>query len=132
MRSVGMSDVREEMSEQTTGRITVDPDVLLTIVRFTALQEPGVARLSSRRPRLGKHAWHGKRARTRGLAIHVAEGRVSVEIHVVADGTVNAHVLGERLQEHIADALNEMVGMPVDRVKVVIDDVERRQRSARS
>ncbi len=120
-----------DMMEQAIGRVTVAPEVLLTIVRFTALREPGVARLSRSRPRWGTRTWHGKRARSRGLAIHVADGHVSVEIHVIADGTVNAQVLGKRLQEHIADALHEMVGMPVERVTVVIDDVERQPRSVR-
>ncbi|NPA91244.1 MAG: Asp23/Gls24 family envelope stress response protein [Chloroflexi bacterium] len=117
------------MSEQPAGRITVDPRVLLTIVRFTALQEPGVARLGRRMPRWRPVRWHGKRARTRGLAIYVVNGQVTVDLHVIADGTVNAQELGRQLQEHVADALEEMVGMPVAGVRVVIEDVERQTRS---
>jgi len=114
------------MNEQyeTIGKITIAPDVLLTIVKFTALQEPGVARLAARRSVYSNKPLRAKQSRQNGVTVTVHNGRVRVEVHVVADGSVSARELGENLQRHITNALKEMVGMPVEAVHVIIDDVE--------
>ncbi len=114
--------------EETIGRITIAPNVLLTIVKFSALKEPGVARLSPRVPSRSRSRLRGKRAADRGVAVLVQDGKVTVEVHIIADGTVSAHELGESLQQRITDALEEMVGMPVEAVHVYIDDVDTNHR----
>ncbi len=109
--------------EETIGRVTIAPRVLLTVARFAALEQPGVARLARAVPprpaRFG-----GRAASTRGVAVLVREGRVTVEVHVIADGTVSARDLGASVQRAITTALEEMVGMPVEAVNVYIDNVE--------
>ncbi len=121
------------MSErsETIGKITIAPNVLLTIVKFTALQEPGVARLANHASAYNSKPLRGKRSRRNGVAVLVQDGRVQVRVHVIADGTVSARALGENLQRHITNAVEEMVGMPVDAVHVVIDDVESNHRVRR-
>ncbi len=109
--------------EETIGRITIAPRVLVTVVRYAALAQPGVARLSRRVPSRPSR-FRGKAASDRGVAVLVHNGRVTVDIHVVADGTVNALQLGEHLQQAVRDAVEEMVGMPVEAVHVYIDNVD--------
>ncbi len=112
------------MSEETIGHITIAPDVLLTVVTFSALQHPGVVRLARRKPSRPGRPFRGKAATGRGVAVLVENGRVKAEVHVVSDGSIKAQELGASLQQHIRDALEEMVGMPVDAVYVYIEDVE--------
>lgn len=111
------------MVEETIGRITVAPRVLLTVARYAALEQPGVARLARKVPprprRLG-----GRAASDRGVAVLVRDGRVTVDIRIVADGTVNARDLGESVQRAVTNALEEMVGMPVEAVHVYIDSID--------
>ena len=109
--------------DETIGRITVAPRVLLTVARYAALEQPGVARLARKVPPRPKR-FRGRAATARGVAVLVHNGRVTVEIHVVADGTVNARDLGESVQQAITSAMEEMVGMPVESVHVYIDSVE--------
>lgn len=109
--------------EETIGHITIAPRVLATVVRYTTLGQPGVARLSRRAPSRPSR-FRGKAATDEGVAVLVYNGRVTVDVHVIADGTVNALRLGERLQQAIRDAIEEMVGMPVDAVHVYIDNMD--------
>ncbi len=111
------------MAEETIGHITIAPDVLLTVVKFSALQHPGVARLAHRKPFRPGRPFKGKAAMGPGVAVLVEDNHVTAEVHVVADGSVSAQELGQSLQQHIRDALEEMVGMPVDAVYVYIEDV---------
>ncbi len=121
----------EQGETETVGKIIISPEVLLTIVRFTTMQEPGVARLAGHARAYNSPPLRGKRSRQDGVAVLVQNGRVSVRVHVIADGRVSARELGENLQDHIANALEEMVGMPVEAVHVVIDDVEPNDRTNR-
>ncbi len=108
---------------ETIGRVTIAPRVLVTIVRYTVLAQPGVARLSETVPARPVR-FRGKAATSPGIAVLVDKGRVTAEVHVIADGTINARVLGENLQQAVRNALEDIVGMPVDAVHVYIDNVE--------
>ncbi len=109
---------------ETIGKITIAPGVLVTIVRFAVLKQLGVARLSSREPSRPGPRLRGRAATAPGVGVWVRDGRVTVEVRVVADGSVNAHELGTTVQQGVTQAIEEMVGMPVEAVHVYIDDVD--------
>ncbi len=109
---------------ETIGKITVAPGVLVTIVKQATLRQPGVVRLSSRRPMRPRVRPGVKGAATEGVGVWVHRGRVTAEVRLVADGSRSAHELGTAVQEAVTRALEEMVGMPVDAVHVYIDDVD--------
>lgn len=106
------------------GTVTIAPAVLTTIVRMTALAEPGVLRLSSRAPAaIGRVL--NRAAMAEGLRIEVHDDQtVTVELHVAADPNVNLKALGESLQNRVARAVEHMVGMGVRAVNVFIDEIE--------
>ncbi|MCS6843408.1 MAG: Asp23/Gls24 family envelope stress response protein [Caldilineales bacterium] len=106
------------------GTVTIAPAVLTTIVRLTALAEPGVLRLSSRAPTaIGRVL--GRAAMAEGLRVEVHDDQtVTVELHVAADPNVNLKALGESLQTRVARAVEHMVGMDVRAVNVFIDEIE--------
>lgn len=109
--------------EDRLGTVRVSPQVLATIARLTTLSVDGVVRmyhdLSSGVDRLlrGKSAGDGVR-------IEIADDAVSVELHIVADQGANLRKLGHEIQNRVARAIVEMVGMPVLSVNVHVENVE--------
>ena len=107
--------------DEVQGRVTIAPGVLTTIVRLTALEQPGVRRLAAGPPRVRGLLTGG--VSDEGIYVAVTEAGVRVELHVVAESDMNMLRLGETLQTQIIRAIEEMVGMPVSAVDVHIDDV---------
>jgi len=105
------------------GRITVDTDVLETIARFTALAVPGVVRMT---PPMGLQRLLGLED---GVEVQVRDGKVWVDLYVVAESGRNLLHLGRQIQAEVTRALHDLVGMPVEAVNVHIEDVEPPSRS---
>jgi len=109
--------------EDRLGTVRVSPQVLATIARLTTLSVDGVIRmyhdLSSGVDRLlrGKGAGDGVR-------IEIADDAVSVELYIVASQGVNLFELGHKIQNRVARAVKDMVGMPVLSVNVHVENVE--------
>jgi uncharacterized alkaline shock family protein YloU len=108
------------------GSVTIAPSVLATIVSLTAQDVPGVARLGSvpSNQRVG-HLWSG--TTSQGVLVRVIDDAVQVDCYLLARPDANLLQLGQIVQAAIADALREMVGMPVRGVNVCIQDVEQRR-----
>lgn len=106
------------------GTVTIAPSVLTTIVRMTALAQPGVLRLSPRAPS-GLDRVLGRGAVAEGLRVEVYDDNsLSVDVHVIADPNVSLKELGEALQTRLARAMEHMVGMNTRAVNVFIDELE--------
>lgn len=104
---------------ETLGKVTIAPDVLVSIARLTTLAMPGVAHLSSTgmRALLG-----GKEAG--GARVTVDDAQVTVDVRIVVEHGTNMLQLSQKLQAKIARAIQDMVGMDVAAVNVFIQDVE--------
>ena len=99
------------------GAVTVEPTVLETIARLTTLGVPGVADIAERDvDRL--LGISGK-----SVAIQVKEGRVFVDLHIIAGPDQSLLQLGRKVQYEVTRAVQQMIGMPVDAVNVHIEDV---------
>lgn len=107
--------------DEKVGTVTVAPEVLLAIVRQTALATPGVARLSSSHPGGFQRLFNGKVAQ--GMQIEIEQGTVSIDLHVVAEPDAQMLDLGQTLQREINRALQHVVGMPVKEINIHIEDV---------
>ncbi len=110
--------------EENLGRVTVAPEVLLDIVRLTALATPGVARLSSQHPSGFRRLFSGKAAE--GIRIEIEDTSVSIDLHVIAEPEAQMLVLGQTLQREISRAIHDVVGMPVKDINIHIEDVATR------
>lgn len=99
------------------GAVTVEPTVLETIARLTALEVPGVAEIAERDvDRLLGMA--GK-----SVAVLVKDGRVFVDLHIIAGPDQSLLQLGRKVQYEVTRAVQQMIGMPVEAVNVHIEDV---------
>ncbi|MFZ5917433.1 MAG: Asp23/Gls24 family envelope stress response protein [Chloroflexota bacterium] len=101
------------------GRVTVAPDVLVSIARLTTLAMPGVAYLCP----LGVRSLLGGKD-AGGVRIEVQDGCVTVDVRIVVEQGKNILQLSQNLQAKIARAIENMVGMDVAAVNVYIADVD--------
>ncbi len=108
-------------TEETPGRTTIAPDVLLTIARLTALSTPGVNRLSSISGGVNRLF---KRGANEGVRILVENNTVYADLYVILNKDVNVRDVSRTVQSQIARAISEMVGMEVGRVNVHVEDID--------
>ncbi|MDE3088059.1 MAG: Asp23/Gls24 family envelope stress response protein [Chloroflexota bacterium] len=111
--------------EENLGTVTIAPEVLLALVRLTALATPGVARLSNENPSGVHRLFNGKASA--GIQIEIEDHAVSIDLFVVAEPDVQMLPLGQTLQHEVSRAIQDVVGMPVKEINIHIDDVADRQ-----
>jgi len=103
------------------GKTTIAPNVLLTIARLATLEIEGVNQMS--------HVAGGvnrifQRGYEEGVRIRIEDDRVYADLYVILDHDVNVREISRSIQNEVARAISEMVGMEVGRVNVHIEDVQ--------
>ena len=105
----------------TNGKTTVAPDVLVTIARSSALSVPGVSRMadvSGGVNRLFKRGVHD------GVRIEVEDNVVTTDLYLVLNKDVNIREVSRNVQQQVARALHEMIGMDIGGVIIHIEDID--------
>jgi uncharacterized alkaline shock family protein YloU len=110
-----------ENSLRPPGKTTIDPGVLLTIARLTALSVEGVSHLGEV-PANVRGLF--RRVQEPGVHISVEDMLVDADIYVVLEDGVNILETSRNIQYEIARAISEMVGMEVGRIDVHIEDID--------
>ncbi len=109
------------MSDTNPGKTTVAPDVLVTIARMSALSVNGVSRMAqvtggvNRLFRRGAHD---------GVRIEVEDNVIVASLYLILKKDVNIREVSRNVQQQVARALHEMVGMEVGEVEIHIEDIE--------
>ncbi|MDT8305243.1 MAG: Asp23/Gls24 family envelope stress response protein [Anaerolineae bacterium] len=106
---------------ESIGRIEVAPEVLLTIVRQEVLSIPGVNRMAPIPAEVG-HLFR-RAARHEGVVLQYADNQLSFDIYVYMDPDVNLRETSEAVQVAVLEAIDKMVGVPVNSVNVHVEDV---------
>ncbi|NCP86928.1 MAG: hypothetical protein CO094_00130 [Anaerolineae bacterium CG_4_9_14_3_um_filter_57_17] len=111
------------MSEtyQPTGKTTLSPDVLLTIAKMAALSVEGVARLA---PVPGGFGRFFRRGANEGVQIKVEDGLVYLDLFVILQKDVNVRDASRNIQQQVARAIEEMVGMDIGHVNIHVEDID--------
>jgi uncharacterized alkaline shock family protein YloU len=110
-------------------KTTIAPDVLVTIARLSALSVPGVSRManvSGGVNRLFKRGVHD------GVRIEVEDNVVVVDLHLILKKDVNIREVSRNVQEQVARALQDMVGMEIGSVEVHIENMDYEDGEART
>jgi uncharacterized alkaline shock family protein YloU len=110
--------------EENLGSVSVAPEVLLDVVRLTALATQGVARLSNNHPNSLSRLFTGKAAE--GIRLEIEDSTVSIDLFIVAEPETQMLQLGQKLQREISRAIHDVVGMPVKEINIHIEDVNNR------
>ncbi|MBI2845543.1 MAG: Asp23/Gls24 family envelope stress response protein [Chloroflexi bacterium] len=105
------------------GKVIVAPEVLATVARKAVLGVRGVSGMSTLVT--GSFNRLLKRAPAhQGVRLEVKEGRVALDIYLVAKTNVNLQRMGEEIQNQVSRDIQELVGMPVETVNVHIEEIE--------
>jgi uncharacterized alkaline shock family protein YloU len=115
-----MEDTSQEQNEHQ-GATTIAPGVLVTIAQLTALGVPGVVRLTA--PPVGINRWF-RRTTGDGVIVGIDGDTVSVELHLILTHDVNVRQVSRKVQQEVARAIEEMVGMKVNSIDVHIEDID--------
>jgi uncharacterized alkaline shock family protein YloU len=107
--------------DQRLGKVTIAPNVLVTIVQKTADSVPGVAQLCTNVP--GVKRLLGLHTVGRGVEVDVVDEQVVVDIYLVARRNVDLLRMGRQLQHEVTRAIQDIVGMDVCEVNVHIEDI---------
>ena len=99
------------------GMVTVEPEVLETIARFTTLSVPGVVQL------VEKDVDRLLGLQGKSVSVRVEGGKVTVDLSIVAGPDISLLRLGRTVQYEVTRAIQNMIGMPVDAVNIHIEDV---------
>ena len=109
------------MVTESLGVVRVARQVLSTIVINAALQTPGVVRMAH--AGIPRARLIGKEIPKSGVALTIKDDTVSADLYIVVESGVNIVEVGAAVQEEVASAIEEMIGMQVREVNVYIQDV---------
>lgn len=103
-------------------QVTVSPGVLLTIARLSTLKVEGVARMGAV-PGGVNRLWR-RTASAEGVQILVDDQNVTVGLFVVINAKMNMREVSSKIQQVVARAIREIVGMDVLSINVHVEDVD--------
>lgn len=107
--------------EQSRGKTTIAPEVLLTIVKLTTLNIPGVSGMSAIPGGVNRLFDPGA---GEGVRIDVQDNVVHADLYLILQRQVNLRDVGRQVQRAVARAISEMVGMQVGRVNIHVEDID--------
>jgi uncharacterized alkaline shock family protein YloU len=115
-----MSEERESI-----GRIEVAPEVLATIAHFAVLRVDGVSRMAP----IPAHIARMFRRATRqdGIVLDLSDNQVKFSIYVIMEPHASVLETSRQVQSAVVEAIDTLVGVPVDSVNVHVEDVIYRQ-----
>ncbi len=105
----------------TPGKITVSPDVLVTIARLSTLAVPGVSRMAAVPGGVNRLF---RRGNGDGVRIEVEENTVFADLYFSVKQDVNIREVGRNVQKQVARAVQEMVGMEIGHINIHIEDID--------
>ncbi len=108
--------------EERLGKVTIAPQVLITIAKLTTLALPGVACMGPSLVGNLSRLVHRERL-SQGINVTVEDNVVYIELYIVAEPDVNLLQLGHQIQHDVSRAMHYMLGMHVGEVNVHIQDV---------
>jgi len=107
--------------QESIGRIEVAPDVLATIAYYAALRVEGVAKMAPIPADVAR--LFRREARHHGILLDFADDRIRFDIYVIMSPHVNIMETSQHLQTAVMEAIDTMVGIPVDAVNIHVEDV---------
>ena|SRR5512143_925708 len=103
------------------GKTTVSPEVLMAIARMAALSVPGVKDVAPAPTGVDRLF---RRRTGYGVQMTLQDNLISGDIYLVLHGGFNIRDVGRDVQQQVARALQEMVGMDVVRIDVHVEDID--------
>lgn len=102
------------------GVVRVARQVLLTIITNVTSEVPGVVRLAQGDQRA---RWPGRNLPRNGITLTIQDNALSADVYIIVAPDANIVEVGSAIQDVVASAIEEMVGMDVLEVNVYIQDI---------
>jgi uncharacterized alkaline shock family protein YloU len=109
------------MATESLGAVRVARQVLSTIVTNAALQTEGVVRMAHASDQWSRLL--GREIPRQGVSLTIKDNAVSADLYIVVAPGVNIIAVGSAVQDEVASAIEDMVGMQMREVNVYIQDV---------
>lgn len=109
------------MSENPLDRVTAAPEVLITIAKLTALGVPGVCKVASVPGGVNRLF---KKGTGEGVRIDVEDNTIYIDLHLILQEDINIREVSRNVQQNVARAIQEMVGMDVGYININIENIE--------
>lgn len=114
---------QQQTQEAKLGTVRIAPSVLATIVSLTASAISGVAQMSSVSRPPSRVLQRANVGSAPGVSLQVRNDTITADVYIVAEPDTNLKRLAQVVQRRVSEALDQMVGMPVELVNVYIEDV---------
>ena len=111
-----MEEPRESM-----GRIEVAPEVLATIAQYAVRRVEGFSEMAPIPPYIAN--MFRRATRQDGIVLDIIENRARFNIYVIMEPQVNVLEASRKMQTAVTEAIDTLVGIPVDAVNVHVEDV---------
>lgn len=105
----------------TPGKTTVSPEVLVTIARLSTMAVPGVSHMASVPGGVNSLF---RRGSGDGVRIETQENTVFADLYFVVKQDVNIREVSRNVQKQVARAIQEMVGMEIGHINIHIEDID--------
>ena len=105
---------------QPAGRTTIAPEVLLTIARLSTLSVEGVSSIAQVPGGFNRLF---RRGESYGVQAEVEDGVVYLDVYLVLEHGINVREVSRNVQQQVARAISEMLGMDVGHVNIHIEAI---------
>lgn len=109
-----------DKSSRAPGKTTIAPGVLVTIARLTALSIPGVVMMAPLPSSVNRFL---RRGSGEGVHVEVNDGKVSVDLYLILGKDTYVRDVSRKVQAEVGRAIEDMVGMEIERIDIHIEDV---------
>lgn len=102
-------------------KTTISLAVLVAIARMAALSVPGVSGIAVVTSSVGR--WF-RRRQDYGVRMVLQDNMVSGDIHLNVTDNVNIREVGRSVQQQVARAIRETVGLEVTRIDIHVENID--------
>ena len=114
-----MTDVESTENHSSLGRIEVAPEVILLIARTITLTNEHVVKMG-----VPTSAGLFRRSiKQDGVVLHYENDKLILDVYVLMNPYGNIREASRSLQSAIVEAMDNMVGIPVEAVNIHVEDV---------
>lgn len=110
-----------ETYPEKLGKTTIDPTVLTSIAKLTALSVSGVSKMAT-----GPHSVDSliRKNYSGGVKIEVENNTVYIDLYLVLKSNAELLKSSRAVQQKVSRAITEMVGMGIGHVNVHIEEID--------
>ena len=115
-----MGEPAEEV-RRAPGLTTIAQSVLVRIAQLTAMSVPGVTHMAAVPASVDRLF---RRGVGEGVQLEVEDNRMSAELYLALEHGADARKVAREVQQAVARAIEQMVGMEVGQIDVHIEEID--------